>query len=291
MQTRSRSNIYISSSAFNKYKPTEAIQYLSKRNINNIELSFNKYEEKIFQKLKKLIKRKKQNFIFHNYFPRPLKDFVINLASTDDKVTKQTINHIKKNINFLSANGIYSYSFHSGFYYDLKLTEIGKSKFKKNISNKNIRMKIFIKNLNILGKYAKKKKFTLLIENNVLDSVTMKKFNKKPFLCLEYNEINKIFKKLPKNIKLLLDVAHLKVTSKTLKLNKFDQIKRLNKFVGAYHLSDNNGRKDSNDVIKKNSWFLKFLKKNVLFYTLEINNQKISTLKNQINILRNAIKQ
>ena len=28
-----------------------------------------------------------------------------------------------------------------------------------------------------------------------------------------------------------------------------------NKYIGGYHLSDNNGKSDSNSMIKYNSWF------------------------------------
>ena len=45
--------IYISTGGFKNMTPTESIKYFNKNGINNIELSGGKYEEKIYEKLKK----------------------------------------------------------------------------------------------------------------------------------------------------------------------------------------------------------------------------------------------
>ena len=46
--------IYISTGGFKNMTPTESIKYFNKNGINNIELSGGKYEEKIYEKLKKI---------------------------------------------------------------------------------------------------------------------------------------------------------------------------------------------------------------------------------------------
>ena len=85
----------------------------------------------------------------------------------------------------------------------------------------------------------------------------------------------------PKNINLLVDVAHLKVSAKTLKFNPKKFLSNCRKWIKGYHLSDNDGNNDTNDLLTKNSWFWPYLKKNLNYYTLEINSKKIETLKQQ----------
>ena len=55
--------------------------------------------------------------------------------------------------------------------------------------------------------------------------------------------------------------------------------------IKAYHLSDNEGKFDTNDLIKKNSWFWKYIKKDKDYFTLELKTNKIDEIKSQINIL------
>ena len=49
-------------------------------------------------------------------------------------------------------------------------------------------------------------------------------------------------------------------------------------------MSDNNGDFDTNDDVKNNSWFWKYLKKDAIYYSLEIKFKNIMQLKKQIKI-------
>ena len=100
----------------------------------------------------------------------------------------------------------------------------------------------------------------------------------------EYKEAIKIMKKTKDNVNMLLDVAHLKVSSKTQKLSKTNFLKKCHKWIRAYHLSDNEGINDTNDDLKNHSWFWKYLKKDVLYYSLEIKFKNLKNLKNQIKL-------
>ena len=63
----------------------------------------------------------------------------------------------------------------------------------------------------------------------------------------------------------------------------------LKKFIEAYHISDNNGISDSNSPVKKNSWFLKDLKKNAKFYTIEVYTQNINIIKKQVKLINSFV--
>lgn len=103
------------------------------------------------------------------------------------------------------------------------------------------------------------------------------------------NEIFEFFLNAPKNVKLLLDVGHLKVSSKTEGFSKIMAIKKLNRFISCYHLSDNDSNSDNNKPFTKNSWFLNYLKKNLDYYTVEVYSNSTKILKNQIKIVNNHI--
>ena len=97
------------------------------------------------------------------------------------------------------------------------------------------------------------------------------------------------FKLMPKNVRLLIDVAHLKVSAKTEKLDPIKSLKIMNKYVKGYHFSENNGYTDSNSPFNKNAWFLPYIKKNLNYYSIEVYNESPSKLKNQINILKKKL--
>ena len=228
-----------------------------------------------------LIKKKKTNILLHNYYPPKKKSFVINLASSNKQIQKKSFNMIKQAIYYTNKIGSKFYSFHAGFLLDPSPKLLGKKFGKIRLYDKNLSIKIFVKNIKILSKYAKKKNVILLIENNVITKKNLEIFKKNPLLMCDYNETIKIFKKLPSNVKLLLDVGHLKVSAKTLGFNKIDFIKKLKKKIFAAHLSENDSINDLNLPVQNNSWFWPYIK-NLNYYTLEIKNEDIKILKKSI---------
>ena len=94
---------------------------------------------------------------------------------------------------------------------------------------------------------------------------------------------------MPKNVRLLIDVAHLKVSAKTEKLDPIKSLKIMNKYVEGYHFSENNGHTDSNSPFKKNAWFVPYVKKNLNYYSIEVYNESSTKLKSQINILKKEL--
>jgi hypothetical protein len=124
----------------------------------------------------------------------------------------------------------------------------------------------------------KKNSVKLLIENNVVNKKNFKVFRGNPLLLTSPNEIINFFKKLPCDIGFLLDVGHLKVSSKTEKFDLKKGIIKLNKVTKGYHLSNNNSLEDQNKNFSSKVWFLKYLKRNLNYYTLEIYNTKLEEI-------------
>jgi sugar phosphate isomerase/epimerase len=281
-------NIFLSTAYFKNDNGYNVVKKLSKYKINNFELSAGKYFKNNIKKLKKI--NKKNNLVIHNYFPPPKKPFVLNLASTDKIIRSRSINHIKKNIiNSKYFNNIVS--FHAGFLLDPEPKKIGKV-FDTDIkiTNRKKGMDIFLKSVNYLSRYAKKRNVSLLIENNVLSASNYLKFKKNLLLMADKKETIYIMKNTPPNVNLLIDVAHLKVSAKTLNYSKFDYIKSCQEWVRAYHLSENDGKEDTNMKVKKNSWFWKYIKKDNLEYiSMEINETNIVEIKKQLKLANQKI--
>ena len=108
----------------------------------------------------------------------------------------------------------------------------------------------------------------------------MSLFSGNPLLLTHPTDILNFFKKAPRNIGFLLDVGHLKVSSKTENFNLIQSLKRLNKIVSGYHLSENNFFEDQNaGFFLKTHGFVKLLKKDLDYYTIEVYDNNIGKIK------------
>ena len=279
--------IYISTGLEKDIKTLAIAKKFIKKGINKIEFSSGNYEKNILKKIKKL----NIDAQIHNYFPVPKKAFIINLASKNNKIFIKTMNHLKRSINFSSKIKAKYFSFHAGFLVDPNLKDFGKT-LERNIVNDHSKcLELFIKRLNILANYAKKKNVKILIENNVITKKNLSRFNKNPFIMSSYVDAFKIMKKCGNNnVGLLVDVAHLKVSAKTLKFKPEDYLIKLDKYIKGYHLSDNNGLADENKNVTTDSWFWKYIKKDKDFCTLELKNLKITNVMKQLNLVKKKIK-
>ena len=97
-------------------------------------------------------------------------------------------------------------------------------------------------------------------------------------------------KDMPLNVGLLLDVAHLKVSSNSLGFNLLEATKQIHPWIQGYHLSDNNGCSDSNQLLTSDSWFWKVLDKSKAYYVIEVYGVNTSELLNQYNLVYEKIK-
>ena len=72
--------------------------------------------------------------------------------------------------------------------------------------------------------------------------------------------------------KILLDLAHLKVSTKTLGINFLTEVKKFKKFVEYVHASGNNSLRDSNNSICQDNQIKTAIKelKNADIFTLEV---------------------
>ena len=209
--------IYISSSCVKNKTIKESVQELVDSGFKNIELSGGtEYYDGFEDDLLKLKKKYNLNYICHNYFPPPKEHFVLNLASLDDEVYDKTFEHLTNAIELSKKLGARKFGFHSGFFIDIKVSEIGKKISKVNLFDKSKSIQRFCDGVKKLQSLSGD--LELYIENNVFSSTNAKTYENDNLFMLtnssEYQELKNMI-----NFNLLLDVAHLKVSSKTLELD------------------------------------------------------------------------
>ena len=282
--------IFISTGGFKSEKSINSINKLMKKGIYDIELSGGEYE---VNQIEKIITEKKLhnslNLQVHNYFPPPRSPFVFNLGSLDKEISKISMNHALNSIELASKLESKYYSFHAGFLLDPQVKELGKKIKKRTTYNREISKNTFIERVNILAKFAETKNITLLIENNVLSSNNFEEFKENILLMVDEPECTEIMNRVRNNVKMLVDVAHLKVSSNSLNFDRISFLKKLDKWIFAYHLSDNDGNSDSNEKIRLDSWFWPFIKSNLDYYSIEVYGEEPEELVKQKELTQRMI--
>jgi len=282
--------IFISTGGFKSEKSINSINKLMEKGIYDIELSGGEYE---VDQIEKIITEKKLhnslNLQVHNYFPPPRSPFVFNLGSLDEEISKISMNHALNSIELASKLKSKYYSFHAGFLLDPQVKELGKKIKKRNTYNREISKNTFIERVNILAKFAETKNITLLIENNVLSSNNFEEFKENILLMVDEPECTEIMNRVSNNVKMLVDVAHLKVSSNSLNFDRISFLKKLDKWILAYHLSDNDGNSDSNEKIRLDSWFWPYIKSNLDYYSIEVYGEEPEELVKQKELTQRMI--
>ena len=281
--------IFVSTTYFKKErsKLIEPFSQLVKLPIDGIEVgSTHLYEKKI--KLKKIIKNSNKKKIFlHNFFP-PLKNknFVINISSENKKIRDKSIDIVIDNINFSKSVNAELYTFHPGFLsLPIPKTDFRNSNYDFNFSKKKYSYPLAFKNmLNSLKKitnHSKSKKIKIAIETE--GSISKKKF----LLMQRPSEFKRLFRFIPENLFINLNVAHTSLAAKAFNFSFSDFLKVTKDKIAAIELSCNDGINDQHLPINSKSPNLKYLKffKNIPII-LEYRNTSLKTLKKSIKIIK-----
>jgi sugar phosphate isomerase/epimerase len=274
--------IYTSTGGFRDQPAWLTSQKLIERGISNIELSGGTFDPNTLSQLKKL--STDANFQIHNYFPSPEVPFVFNLASLNQHTAQRSIDHARVAMQWAVELGNPIYSFHAGFLLDPKVEELGGGITKRPMFNREHAMEVFLERVNMLADEAKQMGVSLLIENNVISANNLKIFTENPFLMATSEECVHVMNHTPSNVQLLIDVAHLKVSAHSLGFDKVTFLNECFPWIGAHHLSDNDGKRDSNQIVTRDSWFWPYLKQGLSYYSLEIYNIPLEKMLQQLTI-------
>ena len=282
--------IYISSSGIKDNSLKNVIEFLIQHDIRNIELSggtsfLNDSELKLL--LKEYQNNEDCNFILHNYFPAPKEDFILNLASLDNKIVQQSLDHLERALDISAEVKAPVFAFHAGFFLDISLNEIGKPLNSIVYENYAEAYDLFCERYHCIEKLATQRSIKLFIENNVYSSSNYKKYGSEcPLMFTQQSDYYDLMNKIEFNA--LIDLAHLYVSCNSFKSNFADQAINLINKTDYIHISDNNGLQDSNNPIGINSDIHKVLQNADLsgkIMTLEIYDSIENILHSQNELL------
>ena len=276
-------NLYVSTTFIKDGKKIKmALDILKSAGVENVEIGSSHAYESNYN----YIKNYKFNFLIHNYFPVPKKDFVINIASLSKKIRERSINQIKRSIEFYKKINAKIYTFHPGFIGDPLRANRNKKNYdfiwkKKNIKDQYLlAYNQMILSLKKIVNFAKKKDVKIAIE-------TEGSFKKRNFLLLqrpeEYKNLFKFFS--PKDIGINLNIGHLNLASNAFSFSKSKFVDMLKPYIVAIELSHNNGIEDQHLPLKKNQWYWKIINDPdflEMYKILEFRNTSIEKIKRVI---------
>jgi sugar phosphate isomerase/epimerase len=241
-------SIYVSTSCLSsKYDLSGILDVYSKLGIQNVELGV--CTDSTLDVIK-IIKKHNFNYIIHHYFPPPDMPFIINLASHNRQIREKSIAQIIKSINFCADSNINLFSFHAGFRVD---PDMNLNFNFDNIPEYEDSFNLFKESVEEIADFAEKRNVKVAIENNVLSEYNLIDGQNKLLLLCELWEFERLFSEIKstKNLGILLDIGHLKVTSNLLKFDTNKFIKKLKNQILAVHIHDNNGRVDEHRCLSE----------------------------------------
>ena len=245
--------IYVSSSCSRARDIKVAVQELAGAGFRFIELSGGcNYREQILEDLLDLQQQFQISFRCHNYFPPPPVHFVLNLSALDDGEYQRSIQHVQQAIGYSAQLGAKELGIHAGFRIQPAVSELGHPIASRTLAPYSQAIQRFSEAWLLLSAEAAAAGVTLFVENNVFSAANAYRFaGNNPFLATDVASVQDLL--APLGAPLLLDVAHLHVSCKTLGLDFSTQMQALLPQSRYLHLSDNDGLEDSNEGLHQGS--------------------------------------
>lgn len=252
--------IYISSACSRKNRIDDAIEEIASHGFRHIELTggtryFPEYESRLME----LKERYDLDFLVHNYFPPPKNPFILNLSSMKTDIYSKSMAHLRSALELTRRVGGKKFGFHAGFLVDRPVSEIGKKFGKSALYNRETTVGKFIEGFSVLQEEFHD--VSLYIENNCYSSSNGEVYGIEapPFMLLKYEDYLDF--KAQFDFKQLLDVGHLMVSAKTLKLDFHQEFNKMFEISDYIHISNNDTFHDQNLGLTKGSHLFQALSK------------------------------
>ncbi len=264
MELNTDLQLYWSTGVF--YQPTlpETIAFSLEHNIGYIELSSGvKYQPDLLDPVRQTCDT--IQYLVHNYFPPPPEPFVLNLASSEVDILRRSLDLCRTAIDLTAELGGAFYSVHSGFAFHLMPDHLGNPVTQAHIPESayisyDDAYEIFRQSVLILTEYAGSKGTRLLIENNVVSPLFLAEGSNKGLLMASADEIVRLMQDVnDPNLGVLVDTGHVNVTATALGFHPEQFVNSVAPYVGALHLSHNDGQTDQNLPFDETAWFCPFL--------------------------------
>jgi sugar phosphate isomerase/epimerase len=285
--------VFVSTGAFGRLDVEDMLAIASAEGIQHLELSSGA-RHRSADLTAALLQAQGDNshYLVHNYFPVPQRPFVLNLASNDAEMLELSRNHCRAAIDLAAALGAPFYSVHAGFCIHLRPEDLGRQLQGEQIS-KTQAWQIFLDSVRQLGEYAAEKGVILAIENNVAAAHNLREGRNDLLLGVTGEELKTLMETISMDsVRLLLDVAHLKVSATALGFDAEDAIRMIAPWIIACHLSDNDGTADTNDVLTTGSWCWEPLAKHLKVapsWVIEVYDITPDVMKQQVKLVKDSM--
>jgi sugar phosphate isomerase/epimerase len=189
----------------------------------------------------------------------------LNVGALDEESLDKTKSLARAALRLSRDLGAPFYSMHGGFAARLRPEHLGEparlaATLKADDIDREGSYSVMIDTVREMADVAATMQLDLLIENNVISPVLLEGLRANPLLLTEAGEIKRFFDDVERpNVGLLLDVAHAKVSGATLGFSPHRFFEVLSDHVRCLHLSDNDGREDTNRPVDRESWFMPHL--------------------------------
>ncbi len=285
---------YVSTTVFDDGIPVaQAIEQLINLGITNIELgSTHNYEPNLYND----IMRYSANFITHNFFPATADRPVLNIASQDEKIRRDSIDFMRHGIEFAKKIGAATYTIHPGFLVDPDGEGKSDKSFDFQFNVKNLPsinqyekyVDLFLSALDELADYAVSSNVQLAVETQ--GSVTKPEF----MLFSRPSDFEKFLNRgYPPNIGINLNLGHTRLASIVSKFRLDDAIVMLRDRIFAVEVSHNDGHYDDHKSLVRDGWYVELLRKYIpaeLPIIFEARNVTTAQIIESCKILDNAYK-
>lgn len=199
-------------------------------------------------------------WLVHNYFPAPIKPFVLNLAAQNGDILSRSREFAAGGIRLSAALGAPFYSVHCGFLAELDPGSLGRPLLYSEITDYEKGYATFLDSLHYLIAEARAVGIRLLLEPNVVAPFNLINGRNQLLMLAEPHEFARLLSEVPSDhFGILLDLGHLRVSATTLGFNPMEFIDAVRKTVGAFHVHDNDGTSDQHRPIMEGSWILDVL--------------------------------
>lgn len=237
-------SIFVSTSAIvQPFDLAKVLQTFNENGIKNIELgSSHRYMSNIEEILNQY---SNINFVVHNYFPPPKKEFALNIASFDEEIRNNSIKHAKTAIDLCAKVGAPLYSMHAGMLADPNSIVFfeGFQFEEKNITlaQEEKAFRFLVQSCKEINEYAKQRGIKFAIETS---GGHPSKFHL--LLMTKIAEFEKLYTEIDdENFGILLDIGHYNISIHLYGNESYDEfIRKFKDKIFQVHIHHNDGSDD-----------------------------------------------
>jgi len=229
-------------------------------------------------------RRHPSHVLVHNYFQLVTPPFVLNLAALDPETLERSRSHCRAAIDLSRDLGGAVYAAHAGYAAELAPEVLGDPERQaalpaERFANRDDAYAALVESCRLLTTYARERGVRFLVENHVLTAGAGERGAELLF-AVEPSELERLVRDVgEEGFGLLLDVGHLKVSAETVGFDPVSAVTSLSQWIGALHLSENDGVVDSHQPFDDGAWFLPLLRTlPAAAVTIELANQPVEAI-------------